>query len=123
MYRRLRRVDCAHYVCSRARVETEGSGDARYLTRREHKPNAEQCVLLEHEQSCNEYVAFAPGIVYAALKAGDDEADDVQSPRKVVEKLHDALYPAHLEQFCAHAAHLGEEVSEEAYDLAVNSTS
>ena len=64
-------------------------------------------------------VSFASGIVYAALKACDDEADDVQRPRKVVEELHDALHPAHLEELRAHAAHLGEEVSEEAYDLAV----
>ena len=64
-------------------------------------------------------VAFASGVVYAALKACDDEADDVQRPRKVVEELHDALHPAHLEELRAHAAHLGEEVSEEAYDLAV----
>ena len=64
-------------------------------------------------------VAFASGVVYAALKACDDETDDVQRPRKVVEELHDALHPAHLEELRAHAAHLGEEVSEEAYDLAV----
>ena len=64
-------------------------------------------------------VAFASGIVYAALETRDDEADDVQRPRKVVEELHDTLHPAHLEELRAHAAHLGEEVSEEAYDLAV----
>ena len=263
------RIYCAHYVRSRACVEAEGSRDARYLTRREHKPNAEQRVLLEHEQPRNEYrrlqerreahaydllhplyecvytsaryaehvqtadcdldeqyaaafevceehlyygirhhddaddhhdgacycfkagdgfqnkvgdsfdffiflndicrdlsdgcpvaghaggelglqgdselvqfdrhngeqarrhealdgiegncadVAFASGVVYTALAPRDDEADDVQSPRKVVEKLYNALHPAHLEQLRAHAAHLGEEVSEEAYDLAV----
>ena len=51
----MRRVDCAHYVRSCARVETEGPGDARYLTRREHEPDAEERMFLEHEQSRNEY--------------------------------------------------------------------
>lgn len=70
------------------------------------------------EGNCTD-VSFASGVVYAALETGDDEADDVQRPREVVEELHDTLHPAHLEQLRAHAAHLGEEVSEEAYDLAV----
>ena len=46
------------------------------------------------------------GILHTALEAGYHQPRGKQGPAQIGEKQHHALYPAHFEELCAHAAHL-----------------
>ena len=65
------------------------------------------------------HIAPPSGILDAAFKHSHHQSRGKQGPAQIGEKQHHALHPVHLEELCAHAAHLGKEVPKKAHHLTV----
>ena len=83
---------------------------------RNHADQAAGKEALEDVDACGFDVGSAVLILYCHIENGDNRSSNEQRPSKQREKPDSSLYPGQVEDFGAHVAHHGKEVSDGAVD-------